>query len=140
MTLTDFPKPKDIYCEPETVRVYPSGREICNKLSVEGKREYRRRTLKMLVRQAGRCCLEGYAPGCPGNLSPREATFEHERGRGLGGGKRDDRTELPDGTWINGAAHELCNGWKGSRCIDYNRTFQRAAISLPVPPCAEIER
>jgi hypothetical protein len=60
---------------------------------------------------------------CPGKLAENEATFEHERGRGAG--KRDDRIELPGGTWINGAAHALCNEWKGSRYIDYNRSFQR---------------
>lgn len=35
-------------------------------------------------------------------------------------GHRDDRIELPDGTWINGAAHRSCNSWKGSRRIPYN--------------------
>jgi hypothetical protein len=38
----------------------------------------------------------------------------------MGGGKRDDRTELPDGKWLNGAAHYECNQWKSSRLIRYN--------------------
>jgi hypothetical protein len=123
-----FPKPKDIFREPESVRVYPDGREVLNKMTAEGKQEYRSRTLKMLDRQGERCCLEGFAPMCPGLLSPDETTFEHEWGRG--GGKRDDRIELPDGTWINGAAHARCNGWKGSRFIPYNRTLQRRNFAL----------
>lgn len=120
-----FPKPKDVRREPEAVRVYPGGREVCNMLCVEGKREYRRRVLAMLSRQHGMCCLYGHCPDCPGVLLPAEATMEHEFGRGSGGSKRDDRIELPDGTWINGASHGACNTWKGSRYIPYN-----AAISV----------
>jgi hypothetical protein len=81
----------------------------------------------MLVRQRFRCCLEGVAPGCPGILSPLEATFEHEFGRGMNGAHRDDRIELPDGQWINGAAHGVCNAWKGSRRIAYNNGCTRKA-------------
>src|SRR6185312_2054152 len=107
--------------------IYADGREICRNGrfgTAARRREYRRRTTQMVVRQGGRCCLEGYAPMCHGRLFSEQATFEHEDGRGMGGAKRDDRTELPDGTWINGAAHEECNIWKGSRYIDYNRSFQ----------------
>lgn len=60
---------------------------------------------------------------CPGYLYEEDATFEHEYCRG--GGKRDDRTELPDGTWVNGAAHMACNYWKGSRHIGYNSAIQK---------------
>ena len=123
-----FPKPKDAP-KPlsEAFKTLPDGREICFTVgtvnqSRRGRIEYRRRTLAMRERQGGRCCLEMYAPMCPGTLKPQEATFEHEHGRG--GGKRDDRIELPDGTWINGAAHALCNIWKGSRHIPYNRSFR----------------
>lgn len=116
-----FPKPKDVQVKVYDVRTYSGGREVCSKFAV-GRTEYRRRMLEMLKRQGGRCCLEMYAPMCPGRLSEEEATFEHERGRC--GGKRDDRIALPDGTWINGAAHALCNEWKGSRYIDYNRSFR----------------
>ena len=119
-----FPKPKDIKHVTEAVRVYPDGREVCSN-TFHGRQEYRRRVLAMLERQVGRCCLEAYAPMCPGSLSENGATFEHEGGRGAGGGKRDDRVSLPDGTWINGASHYLCNTWKSSRFIDYNRSFQR---------------
>lgn len=116
-----FPKPKEMPRTVVHVRVHDDGREVCNRQSAAGRETYRSRTLAMLARQGGRCCLEFYAPMCPGKLAPSEATFEHENGRGLNGGKRDDRIELPDGTWINGAAHEQCNLWKGSRRVRYNR-------------------
>lgn len=127
--MTAFPKPKDMPRTPHPAfKVMPDGREICFTVgrvtqSVRGRKEYRRRTLAMLERQGGRCCLEGYAPMCPGKLNPEEATFEHEHGRGAG--KRDDRIVRSTGKWINGAAHATCNVWKGSRYIDYNRGFQR---------------
>lgn len=120
-----FSKPKDQKQVPVSVYVYPDGREMCNFLTVAGRQSYRDRVTEMLERQRDVCCLSAYAPMCPGRLLRREATFEHEGGRGSGGGKRDDRTALPDGTWINGAAHWACNNWKGSRYIDYNREFQR---------------
>jgi hypothetical protein len=116
-----FPKPtRGPFAAVHAMR---DGREICNIRNPVGRAEYRRRTLDMRTRQSNRCCLELYAPMCPGPLREDEATFEHEGGRG--GGKRDDRIVLPDGTWINGAAHALCNGWKGSRYIDYNRERNR---------------
>lgn len=131
-----FPKPSDmVRVKPEAVHKYPGGREICRVHIKEGKREYRGRVSEMLERQSGRCCLEGWAPMCPGPLDIREATFEHEWGRG--GGKQDDRIELPDGTLINGAAHFACNGWKGSRYIDYNCTIRNMAQSRN---CATQER
>lgn len=131
-----FPKPGDR--KPVAVRVTREGREIINKATAEGGREYRRRVLAMLERQFFRCCLEGYAPGCPGWLTAEDATFEHEWGRGMAGAKRDDRIEYKNGIWVNGAAHALCNSWKGSRYIDYNRTLQRlylAAITAPQEKC-----
>lgn len=126
MTLA-FPKPKNGPVRGSgsdlAIRVFSDGREVVKRTTAASKREYRRRTLEMWRRQGGRCCLEGYAPMCSGTLGVREATFEHECSRS--GGKRDDRIVLPDGTWINGAAHDVCNQWKGSRYIDYNRYFQR---------------
>jgi hypothetical protein len=105
------------------IGVTRDGREICNIRTRKGKVEYEQRKHNMHQRQKGRCCLQDYAPMCPGPLRLHEATFEHEHGRG--GGKRDDRIVLPDGTWINGVAHAMCNCWKGSRYIDYNRSFQK---------------
>lgn len=123
-----FPKPGDVEREPEPVHIYPDGREICNKLTAAGKREYRRRVGVMVARQNCRCCLEGFIPECTGYLKSSEALFEHENGRG--GGKQDDRIELPDGRRINGAAHALCNQIKGSRRFPYNAAYN-SAISAP---------
>jgi hypothetical protein len=125
MTLA-FPKPKDEKRQPvAALLVFPDGREVCNLDTAAGTRLYVARIQEMAIRQDCRCCLESYAPACPGSLSLNHATLEHEHGRGSGGSKRDDRTVLPNGTWINGAAHRACNSWKGSRYIDYNRGFQR---------------
>jgi len=44
-----------------------------------------------------------------------DPTFDHEAGRGFGGGFRDDSLFHVDGTWRNAAVHFLCNGQKGSR-------------------------
>jgi hypothetical protein len=96
------------------------GREVCNQYISIGRKAYRRRIEIAWERQKGRCCLEGYCPYCPGWLDLEEATFEHEHGRGMGGGRRDDRIVLPDGRWQNGAAHQACNVWKASRHIAYN--------------------
>lgn len=114
MSSLAFPRPKDIKREPEPVRIFAGGREVCNMLTAAGKAEYRRRVAEMWERQGKRCCL------CLKPLALEEATFEHEWGRGIGGGVRDDRTRWPDGTWINGAACWTCNGLKGSRRIAYN--------------------
>lgn len=116
-----FPKPKDIKHAPEAIRIKNDGREICNMLTKAGRDEYMARIRQMWERQNKRCCLEGYIPDCPGRLAIKDATFEHEAGRGADGGHRDDRIKLPDGTWINGAAHWRCNSLKGSKRIGYNR-------------------
>lgn len=123
-TVPMFPKPKDIGHKPVTVQqIFRNGvvvREICNRLTKAGNEEYQRRIALMWKRQGGRCCLEGYAPGCIGVLKLSEATFEHEGLRGMGGALRDDRIEI-DGRPVNGVAHAACNSWKGSRRIRYNR-------------------
>jgi hypothetical protein len=105
------------------VKVFPDGREVCNQFTTTGRKAYKRRIALMVERKNNMCCLHGICPTCPGWLAEDEATFEHEGGRGMNGGKRDDRIALPDGTWINGAAHLACNQWKGSRKIAYNRDF-----------------
>lgn len=121
-----FPKPSQVKRELPYVKVYPGGREVCvtrldRPEGNEGRAEYKRRKEAMWKRQKGICCLYGFLPQCPGRLLLKEATFEHEDGRGAGGSKRDDRIELPDGTWINGVSHLLCNGAKGSKHIPFNR-------------------
>jgi hypothetical protein len=115
------------------VKVMPDGREICNQYTDTGRKAYRKRTEEGRQRQGGRCCLEGYCPGCPGYLSAEYATLEHENGRGMGGGHRDDRMVI-NGRWHNGAAHFMCNNWKGSRRIDYNTAIQARAGLKPVVP------
>ena len=114
-----FPKPKDQKKYPIPVRVFKDGREACNLLIKAGKDEYARRIREMWERQGKMCCLYGRVEGCPGKLALAEATFEHEAGRGHGGGHRDDRI-LVNGKYINGAAHFICNSKKGSVRIDYN--------------------
>jgi hypothetical protein len=88
------------------VRVYPDGREVCND-SPAGWREYTRRVGVMVQRQNFRCCL------CGGRLSAGNATFEHQRRRGMGAAWRQDAIEDRDGKPINGAAHWVCNSKKG---------------------------
>lgn len=82
------------------VRVYPDGREVCTDSSA-GWKEYKRRVEAMLLRQGGRCCL------CGKRLALSQATFEHQRRRGMGAAWRDDRADC------NGAAHWVCNSEKG---------------------------
>jgi hypothetical protein len=87
------------------VRVYRDGREVCQD-SAAGWKEYKRRVEAMLLRQGGRCCL------CNKRLALSQATFEHQRRRGIGSAWRDDRI-LKDGVDWNGAAHWECNVEKG---------------------------
>jgi hypothetical protein len=100
-------------------------REICNLLTKAGRDEYFRRLRVMWLRQGKHCCLEGWVKGCPGYLKIAEATFEHQDGRGMDGGHRDDRIERLDKKTgqmkpYNGVAHWQCNREKGSVRIDYN--------------------
>lgn len=87
------------------VIVYPDGREVCVN-SKAGSIEYRRRVKLMLQRQGGRCCL------CNRPLALANATFEHQRRRGMGAAFRDDRITKDGQDW-NGAAHWVCNGERG---------------------------
>lgn len=83
----------------------------------------------MWIRQKQRCCLEGYFKDCPGALKLADAVFEHQDGRGMDAGHRDDRIEKLDPVTgkmkpYNGAVHAWCNGWKASRRIDYNDFYE----------------
>ena len=127
-----FPKPSQMRRELPHVKVFPDGREVCETRldhpeGAEGRAEYKRRKKAMWERQKGICCLYGFLPECPGKLEIKLATFEHEDGRG--GGKRDDRISLPDGTWINGVSHLMCNSLKGSRHIPFNKARNALANS-----------
>ena len=87
------------------VRVYWDGREVCQN-SKAGWIEYHRRVKVMWQRQDRRCCL------CNRPLSLANATFEHQRRRGMGAAWRDDRI-VKDGEDWNGAAHWVCNEVRG---------------------------
>lgn len=112
-------------CEDGVIR-YPSGREVCHLMSKKGLDVYMARKRQMLERRGGMCCLHGHIPTCPGKLFWKDCTFDHEVPRGHGGGSRDDRITLPDGRWLNGAAHSACNIAKGSRRIPYNDAYNAA--------------
>ncbi len=114
-----IPRPGEMKKEQVAVRVMADGREVCNILCKAGMDEYMRRIRAMWERQNKRCCLEAFVSSCPGRLALADATYEHQDGRGHGGGHRDDRIEK-DGKPYNGAAHRLCNSLKASRRIDYN--------------------
>jgi hypothetical protein len=88
------------------VRVYPEGREVCDTKTRFGNEEYRRRVKLMWERQGRRCC------DCGRPMALLNATFEHQRRRGMGAAWRDDRI-TKDNEDFNGAAHWLCNGVRG---------------------------
>jgi len=89
------------------VRKYPDGREVCQD-SPLGWREYKRRLDIMLSRQGRICCP------CDKRIrSMEDATFEHQRRRGMGAAFRDDRIYNSRGEQMNGAAHWVCNSGKG---------------------------
>jgi hypothetical protein len=87
------------------VRLYPDGREACVD-SRDGWLEYKRRVKLMWERQERRCC------DCGRPLALLNATFEHQRRRGMGAAWRDDRITKGGEDW-NGAAHWVCNSQKG---------------------------
>jgi hypothetical protein len=94
------------------LRKFTDGREVCDLLGRAGRDEYMGRIKTMWLRQGKVCCL------CRQKLALRDATFEHQDGRGMSGGHRDDRIEI-DGKPYNGAAHWKCNREKGSQRVDY---------------------
>ena len=85
---------------------YPDGREVCQ-ANAAGDRLYASRVREMVQRQEYRCCL------CKGRLNANDATFKHQRRRGMHAAFRDDRIVDQDGNWVNGAAHWVCNSEKG---------------------------
>lgn len=102
--------------EVPAVKVFRSGREVCSK-TPEGRAEYLKRLDAMVERQSGVC-------GCGCNQGLYDPTFDHENGRGHGGGKRDDRIILPDGTIQNRALNGVCNVKKAS-VRGYETTVRR---------------
>lgn len=115
-----FPKPKDQKREQPAVRIFRGGREVCNIKTKAGRDIYHSRKVAMWERQGRVCSLQ--LDRCIGllHLQKKYITFEHDEGRGHGGGHRDDRIEIPDpenpGQMkpINSAACPYCNADKGS--------------------------
>ena len=99
MTTKYFVAPKP------AVKTYPDWREVCNMSNPLGRAEYFRRLGEMVERQGYVCAICGSDEG---------AYFDHEAGRGAGGGLRDDRIEV-DGHWQNAALCYNCNQEKGSK-------------------------
>lgn len=93
--------------------MYRDGREKCQN-NAAGDKLYKERTLQMAQRQENICCI-CKDPSDP--MTAENVTFEHEDGRGAGGGRRNDAIVDKSGKWINGAAHFWCNVKKGSRRI-----------------------
>lgn len=83
---------------------YRDGREVMDLKTVAGRFQYGYRLQLMVDRQHGFCAICMEWMGFP--------TFEHQDGRGAGGGHRDDRIEI-DGRWYNAAICVRCQG-KGS--------------------------
>jgi hypothetical protein len=97
------PKPKKRKREP--VKVYPDEREVCDLKTAEGKKEYLWRTDCMAYVQSFCCAI------CRRRT---ELFFDHEAGRGSGGGHRDDRIVVK-GHRKNAALCASCNSEKGSK-------------------------
>ena len=100
--------PKYFVAPKPAVKVFPDGREVCNLKVKAGKQEYYQRTITMLIDQMMRCAI------CHRPLDIIWAYFDHEAGRGSGGGHRDDRIEV-DGHKQNAAVCRRCNSEKGSK-------------------------
>lgn len=100
-----FPKPSQLKKTQEAVKVYRDGREVCQN-NTAGKAEYERRRRIAWEDQEKRCNW------CDRCLRWDEATTDHIRPRGMGGGRRDDRQENI------AAVHGPCNMEKGSRRIE----------------------
>ena len=113
-----FPKPKDIKKQPEAVKVFASGREVCNLRVKAGADEYQRRKLAMWDRQGRRCALQitHICKQRQGRWLVTDVTFDHSNGRGAG--KQDDRIEV-NGVQQNAAVCHWCNCDKGSRRMPY---------------------
>lgn len=105
---------KQVRRKPDVVKVYRDGREVCA-ATPAGVREYRHRLNSMLQRQNNKCGLQ-VSERCIGKvwLSPHNATFDHQDGRGMNAAHRDDRIEK-DGKPYNCAACGYCNAEKGSK-------------------------
>lgn len=93
--------------QPDPWITYRDGRQVCLDTAA-GKREYRWRTELMWQRQGETCAIGNHF------MRVEDATFDHEDGRGHGGGHRDDRIEV-NGEPKNAALCVAHQGLKGSR-------------------------
>jgi len=112
-----IPRPNEVKKEVVAVKVFPSGREVCNQLTKPGRDEYHRRVRVMWERQDRKCGLQ-ISPQCKernGRLLIDEAQFDHSNSRGMDGYKRDDRIIDDDGKPMNMSVCCWCNSLKGSR-------------------------
>jgi hypothetical protein len=90
------------------IRTTKDFREVCNLKTRAGRAEYKARTVEMYDRQHCRCAI------CDRVFPLGNMTFDHQFGRGSGGGHRDDRTVI-DGLWNNACLCSFCNIEKGSK-------------------------
>jgi hypothetical protein len=99
--------------------IHRDGREVLDLKTVPGRMEYARRTAEMAERQNNFCaiCMEWMA----------EPTFDHQDGRGHGGGHRDDRIEIA-GRWYNAAICARDNSLKGSRRFHWQGAYYLPAV------------
>ena len=93
-------------------RTMPDKREVCDKSSA-GRREYKQRREDAWDRDKGICIL------CERFVPLEQATVEHIRTKGLGGGKHDDRLDNL------AVSHWYGNNARGSRALE-------AYLALPV--------
>jgi len=98
-----IPRPGEMKKEIIAVKVFPSGREVCNLLCKAGADEYQRRKRVAWEKQGKLCSI------CHQHLNWGDSTVDHIKVRGMGGGSRDDRQENI------AAAHAQCNADRGSR-------------------------
>jgi len=98
-------------------------REVCTKTAA-GKREYTFRRSEMWLRQDGNCAI------CGEFMYGNEYAFDHQDGRGHGGGFRNDAILDAEGNWLNAALCHSCNGKKGSKRYQWlnGKYVQREAL------------
>jgi hypothetical protein len=108
-TWAQFPTARLVVDDPWR-KVYEGGREVLNLDTELGRQAYEIRTLLMAARQNNLCGLCGFPMTQP--------SFDHENGRGMNGGHRDDRIEV-NGVWQNAAVCLNCNSEKGSKRVPY---------------------
>jgi hypothetical protein len=94
---------------------YREGREICQQGTAAGDRAYKYRLSVMCDRQYGLCAICG--------LWMSDPTFDHESGRGHGGGMRNDAIVDAEGNWVNAAVDLRCNVQKSSKRYHWKEGF-----------------